>query len=558
MITHLHISNYALIDSLDIDLQSGYTVITGETGAGKSILLGALGLLLGSRADARVVKQGEQKCIVEAVFSMEGLDLSGFFADNDLDYDAQQCVVRRELTATGKSRAFVNDSPVLLSVLRPLGLHLVDIHSQHQNLLLGDEAFLVEVLDMVADNAAERQQYTESYVAYQDATHALEQLRTQAARDQKEQDYLRYQLQQLTDFNPQADEQQALEDEQLVLAHAEEIKEGLYAASGALQGDEDSVMQRIRHAAGALDGVGKHLSVATELAERLESVRIELADITAEVESHAESIEFNPQRMAFVDERLAALYRLARQFEVETEADLLMVMENLDQRLSAIDNIDGEIARLSKVQETARRALLAAGSALTATRSAAAQQTGVVLTDAISRLGMPHGQVIFDITPLDTPAVNGMDNISLLFSANKNVAPQNVQDIASGGEVARLMLALKAHTARYRQLPTIIFDEIDTGVSGTMAECMGNAMQELSCHCQVICITHLPQIAALGNNHLRVMKVEDDAGTHSRIMPLTPEERIHELANMLSGSEMTEAAINNAKALLGVKVDPIN
>ena len=552
MLKHLHISHYALIEHLDIDLEQGYTVITGETGAGKSILLGALGLLLGARADAHVVKEGEQKCVVEAVFSTEGLDLSAFFAENDLEEDGNECIIRRELTATGKSRAFVNDSPVLLGVLKPLGARLVDIHSQHQNLLLGDEDFLLQTLDLVADNAGERDSYAKAFAAYQQASEALQQVTLQAQKDSAEQELLAFQLQQLTEFAPREGEQQELEEEQQLLAHAEEIKGSLYQAAGLLSAEECDVCQRLRQCEQALQAVSAHLPLGDELAQRLESTRIELADIKDEIETQLERVEFNPQRLEYVDERLARLYELEKKHRVDSDAALVEVLQQLQHRLDAIENIDEEIARLQKALDEAHKRLLAEADRLTDTRRKAADILSTELVQSIATLGMPNGKVQVQFSTRPEPTALGADAVSLLFSANKGVAPQNVQDIASGGEVSRLMLGLKAFTARYRQLPTIIFDEIDTGVSGTMAESMGRLMKELSKHCQVICITHLPQIAALGTSHFRVYKEEDAAGTHSHIASLSPDERITEIAHMLSGAEVSEAAISNAKALLKI------
>lgn len=552
MLKHLHISHYALIEHLDIDLEQGYTVITGETGAGKSILLGALGLLLGARADAHVVKEGEQKCVVEAVFSTEGLDLSAFFAENDLEEDGNECIIRRELTATGKSRAFVNDSPVLLGVLKPLGARLVDIHSQHQNLLLGDEDFLLQTLDLVADNAGERDSYAKAFAAYQQASEALQQVTLQAQKDSADQELLAFQLQQLTEFAPREGEQQELEEEQQLLAHAEEIKGSLYQAAGLLSAEECDVCQRIRQCEQALQAVSAHLPLGDELAQRLESTRIELADIKDEIETQLERVEFNPQRLEYVDERLARLYELEKKHRVDSDAALVEVQQQLQHRLDAIENIDEEVARLQKALDEAHKRLLAEAAVLTDTRRKAADILSTELVQSIATLGMPNGKVQVQFSTRPESTALGADAVSLLFSANKGVAPQNVQDIASGGEVSRLMLGLKAFTARYRQLPTIIFDEIDTGVSGTMAESMGRLMKELSKHCQVICITHLPQIAALGTSHFRVYKQEDAAGTHSHIADLSPNERVNEIANMLSGAEITEAAISNAKALLKI------
>ena len=552
MLKHLHISHYALIEHLDIDLEQGYTVITGETGAGKSILLGALGLLLGARADAHVVKEGEQKCVVEAVFSTEGLDLSAFFAENDLEEDGNECIIRRELTATGKSRAFVNDSPVLLGVLKPLGARLVDIHSQHQNPLLGDEDFLLQTLDLVADNAGERDSYAKAFAAYQQASEALQQVTLQAQKDSAEQELLAFQLLQLTEFAPREGEQQELEEEQQLLAHAEEIKGSLYQAAGLLSADEYDVCQRLRQCEQALQAVSAHLPLGDELAQRLESTRIELADIKDEIETQLERVEFNPQRLEYVDERLARLYELEKKHHVDSDAALVEVQQQLQHHLDAIENIDEEVARLQKALDEAHKRLLAEAAVLTDTRRKAADILSTELVQSIATLGMPNGKVQVQFSTRPEPTILGADSVSLLFSANKGVAPQNVQDIASGGEVSRLMLGLKAFTARYRQLPTIIFDEIDTGVSGTMAESMGRLMKELSKHCQVICITHLPQIAALGTSHFRVYKQEDAVGTHSHIATLPPDERITEIAHMLSGAEVSEAAINNAKALLKI------
>lgn len=559
MLTHLHISHYALIENLDIDLKEGYTVITGETGAGKSILLGALNLLLGARADARVVQQGEAKCVVEATFRIEADEhkdysenLRNFFEQNDLDYDSDECVIRRELTAAGKSRAFVNDSPVLLSVLKPLGAQLVDIHSQHQNQLLGSESFLLETLDLAADNDKERKAYQEAFDKYQLVSSWLQKLKHRAAQDTQQLELMRFQLQQLEEFNPSEGELTELEQEQSILAHAEEIKSGLYQTIAALDEEQSSVVQQLRIANQCLNAIQAHLPAAEELAERIESARIELTDIISELTAQEENVEFNPQRLQYVDERLATFYQLMKRHSAETDAELFEVMTTLRSNIDSIDNIDEEIAKLENEEAQVRADMLKCGAILTKSRQKVAETMAAALKEQIASLGMPHGEVCFSLTARTEPQADGMDNLTLMFSANKNVAPQNVQDIASGGEVARLMLTLKSLTARYRQLPTIIFDEIDTGVSGTMAERMGQVMKELSGHCQVLCITHLPQIAALGSAHLRVYKEEDDAGTHSHITQLATEERVSEIANMLSGEEMTDAALNNAKSLLGI------
>lgn len=556
MLQHLHISNYALIDRLDIDVEAGYTVITGETGAGKSILLGALGLMLGARADARVVKQGEQKCVVEAVFRLGDTDsarLRSLCDENDIDFDAEECVIRRELTSAGKSRAFVNDTPVLLSVLKPLGALLVDIHSQHQNQMLGSEDFLLQTLDLVARNAEERETYSTAFSAYTEARRRLAELRRQAEKDSLEQELLRAQYQQLEELNPQEGEQQELEEEQRMLTHAEDIKVSLNTAMDSLSNEQYSLAQQLRQCQNALAEAERHLSSVAGLSERVESVRIEMDDIEAEIAQQQEHVDFNPQRMQYVDDRLSLLYQLERRHGVNSDSELIALKEELASRLDAIDNIDDEVARCQRVADEARASLLSAAQALTATRRSAGAAVEKALMEMLSTLGMPNGRVEFALAALAEPREDGMDGLCLRFSANKNVPMQDVQDIASGGEVARLMLALKAYTAQYRQLPTIIFDEIDTGVSGSMAERMGEIMKDLAQHCQVLCITHLPQIASLGQHHFWVHKEEDALGTHSHIVPLDAEGRVQEIANMLSGSQVSEAALNNARTLLGLQ-----
>lgn len=549
MLSHLHISHYALIESLDLDLATGYSVITGETGAGKSILLGALGLLLGARADARVVKVGEQKCVVEATFSIEGMSLASFFEENDIDYDPAECVIRRELTAAGKSRAFVNDTPVVLSVLKTLGAYLVDIHSQHQNQLLGSEEYLLQTLDLVAANEQVRQDYASAFSAYQQAQKDYARAQQMAQHDAEQQELLQHQQQLLLEFAPREGEQEELETEQSLLSHAEEIKGSLYEAAISLDSDECNVLQHLRQCGQALERAAQHFPEVGALAERIESARIELDDILEEVQQHVERVEFNPQRLQYVDDRLSAMYQLQKRFGVTTDAELVAKLQELTSRLEAVGNIDIELQRLEKLTSEAYHNLQKQGAALTATRKQAAEKIATALTDRIHTLGMPYGQVIFALQECE-PTPQGMNQLQLMFSANKNVPVQNVQDIASGGEVARLMLALKTYTAQYRQLPTIVFDEIDTGVSGTMAEKMGQLMQELSAHCQVICITHLPQIAALGQHHFLVYKEEEESETLSHIIPLSPEQRVSEIANMLSGAELTDAALENARTLL--------
>lgn len=550
MITSLRIRNYALIDTLDIEFASGFSVITGETGAGKSIVLGALGLLLGQRADAKAIKVGATKCVVEAVFNIEGLDVAAFFSHNDIDYDRKECLLRREVTAAGKSRAFINDTPVALSQLKELVPQLIDIHSQHQNLLLGQEYFVLETLDALAHNATERSDYAQAYVTWHAEHKKLVALRAQAEKEKEDTDYLRFQLSQLEEANLEPEEQEALEQEQDRLAHAEEIKTALYAANAYLSKEELQPAQELKNMARTLHKVASVFPLAGELAGRLESVAIELADLGSELEEAVSSVEFDPDRMAYVDERLGTLYTLQKRHKVESVAALIDLMEQLSTQLDEIENIDTYLEKQVSLVAACEQKLHAKGATLTATRVAAAEQLSAALQERLQPLGMPSVQIAIHLVAREQADLSGMDTAQFLFSANKNVPLREVSSIASGGEIARLMLSLKTIVAGSKQLPTIVFDEIDTGVSGTMAEKMALLMQEMAKSCQVLCITHLPQIAALGAQHYRVFKEEGETGTTTHIIRLTDEERIREIANMLSGEQLTDAAINNAKSLL--------
>ena len=550
MLQKLHIAHYALISELDIDFRTGFSVITGETGAGKSIVLGALGLLLGQRADAKSIRPGAAKCVVEGTFDISGLGLETFFTEADIDFDGAECLIRRELTQAGKSRAFINDTPVSLTKFKELAPHIIDIHSQHQNLLMGSENFLLETLDCVADNAAIRRDYRTAYDAYTKAKRALQELREQMEREQTDTDYLRFQLQQIDDAALTDGEQEELEQESDTLSHAEEIKQALYQALGLLTDERNPVSALMRQATQSLNSISHVLPAAQALAERLQAVRIEVEDICQETESTLEGVEFDPERLSYVDDRLSTLYDLQKKHRVGTVAELLQLADNLRQRLDRIDNSDEHLQRSEQQVEQLHTALLQAAEALTASRRDAAQQAEAVLTKSVRSLGMPHATLSLSLTPRELPDATGADAAAFLFSANKGVPMQNVASIASGGEIARLMLALKGMVAAHRRLPTIVFDEIDTGVSGTMAEKMAAAMRQMAAHCQVLCITHLPQIAALGSEHYRVRKLETAEGTTSLMEHLTDEERVSEIANMLSGETLTEAAIRNAQSLL--------
>ena len=552
MFKSLSINNYALIDRLDISVEPGFTVITGETGAGKSIMLGALGILLGGRAEARAVRTGAAKCVVEAAFDVSALGIQGFFDENDIDFDGEECILRREVTAAGKSRAFINDTPVPAARLKEIGALVIDIHSQHRNLLIGREDYLLDTLDTVAANSAEKEAYAAAYAQWRKAEEDLKALRLQAEKGQTDGDYLKFQLTQIQEAALLPDEQEELEKENALLEHAEEIKASLGSAAFAINGSDGERLTELRRAAQLLESIAAHLPEAAALAERLESARIEIGDIADELERQSEGIDFNPARAEQVASRLNLIYDLLQKHRAASITELLALAKDWEEQINRLENME------SLLEESQRRctALLAdlrkKGSVLTATRGKAAEIVEQSLTESLHTLGMPNVSIQFSLQPREMPAASGMDTPVFLFSANKNVPMQPVSEIASGGEIARVMLALKGLIARHKNLPTIIFDEIDTGVSGTMAERMAVMMGEIAKHCQVLCITHLPQIAAKGNAHFRVHKEENETGTTSHISRLSPEERVREIATMLSGAEISEAAVSNAKALLGM------
>ena len=552
MFKSLSINNYALIDRLDISVEPGFTVITGETGAGKSIILGALGILLGGRAEARAVRTGAAKCVVEAAFDVSALGIQGFFDENDIDFDGEECILRREVTAAGKSRAFINDTPVPAARLKEIGALVIDIHSQHRNLLIGREDYLLDTLDTVAANTAEKEAYAEAFANWRKAEEDLKALRLQAEKGQTDGDYLKFQLTQIQEAALLPDEQEELEKENALLEHAEEIKASLGSAAFAINGSDGERLAELRRAAQLLESIAAHLPEAAALAERLESARIEIGDIADELERQGEGIDFNPARAEQVASRLNLIYDLLQKHRAASITELLALAKDWEEQINRLENME------SLLEESQRRcaALLAdlhkQGSVLTATRGKAAKIVEQSLTESLHTLGMPNVTIQFSLQPREMPAACGMDTPVFLFSANKNVPVLPVSEIASGGEIARVMLALKGLIARHKNLPTIIFDEIDTGVSGTMAERMAVMMGEIAKHCQVLCITHLPQIAAKGNAHFRVHKEENETGTTSHISRLSPEERVREIATMLSGAEISEAAVSNAKALLGM------
>lgn len=552
MLRQLYIRNFTLIDTLDIEFGPGFSVITGETGAGKSIILGAIGLLLGQRADSKMIKNGSGKCVIEAHFDLSRYGMESFFTDNDIEYDATDCIIRRELTPAGKSRAFINDTPAPLTLLKELGERLVDVHSQHQNLLLGKQDFQLNVVDIIAGDGAELAVYRKSFDSYRDAVGRLAKLREEIEQDRTNADFMRFQHDELAGAALQAGEQEELEHRADTMNHAEEIKSALYRADSALTGDEAGIVAQLKSAISTLNGIAGVMPEAAELTKRMDSCHIELKDISQEISSLLDSTDFNPAELDAVNTRLDTIYSLEKKYKCSTVEELIAMQEELRQKLDTIDNSDEALEEL--VQETARRRAECTEKAgkLTAMRTKAARQIETEIHDRLVTLGMPN--VRFEVRiEAGEPGRDGADKVSFLFSANKSTAPQPVSLVASGGEIARVMLSLKAMISGAVKLPTIIFDEIDTGVSGKIAERMAQIMQQMGeCDRQVISITHLPQIAAAGKTHYKVYKEETADGTTSRMQKLPAAERVREIAQMLSGSDVSEAAINNAKELLKV------
>lgn len=550
MLRQLYIKNFTLIDELNIELHPGFSVITGETGAGKSIILGAIGLLLGQRADSKSIKQGADRCTIEAHFDLSHYDMKTFFTENDIDYDEQDTIIRRELTAAGKSRAFINDTPVALSMLKELGDQLVDVHSQHQNLLLNKQDFQLSVVDILAQDSKELADYQQCYAEYLQKTKELTALQEEIARNRQNADFLQFQYDELTAAQLTTGEQEELEQQSETMSHAEDIKSALYEADNALNSDEQSVVTLVKKASDALSGISKVLTQTTELTERLNSCRIELKDIADEVSQLLEHTDFDPAELENINNRLDRLYELEKKYHVETVEELISQRDELKLKLAHIENSDDAVSEKEREVALVRSRCAHRAEAVGTMRRAAAQQMRSQLAARLEALGMPHARFEVSITPTEL-GKNGQDNVSFLFSANTSTPLQPVAQVASGGEIARVMLSLKAMISGAVKLPTIIFDEIDTGVSGKTAEKMAQIMQEMGrTERQVISITHLPQIAALGSHHYRVSKEETPQGTVSHMKELSTDERVTEIAQMLSGSDVTKAAIDNAKQLL--------
>ena len=550
MLKSLYIKNFTLIDELDIELYPGFSVITGETGAGKSIILGAIALLLGQRADSKSIKQGADKCVIEAHFDLTRYDLDAFFSDNDIENDAEDCIVRRELLASGKSRAFINDTPVQLSMLKELGERLVDVHSQHQNLLLNKQDFQLGVVDIFADDATQLAQYQQTYKEYHQVKQQLDDLRESIERNRQNADFLRFQCDELTQARLVEGEQEELEQQSDTMSHSEDIKSALYEADNALTAEQTGVVPALRSTLYELRKIGEVYPAAAELGQRVDSCYIELKDIAQEVSSHLERIDFDPAEMDAVNSRLDKIYDLEKKYHVETVEELIAKREELSEQLNNIDNSDEALSALEQQLTKLQAQAVKEADALTKLRIKAAKQIEAEMQTKLVPLGMPNVRFSVEIAR-ETLGLSGQDKVAFMFSANTSTPLQPISQVASGGEIARVMLSLKAMISGAVKLPTIIFDEIDTGVSGKMAEKMAEMMQEMGDHGrQVISITHLPQIAALGTTHYKVEKSETAQGTVSSMHQLSPDERIHEIAQMLSGSDVSAAAIANAKELL--------
>lgn len=551
MLKSLYIKNYALIDLLDIRFEKGFSVITGETGAGKSIILGAIGLLLGQRADSKSIKGDNSKCIIEACFDLSAYHLDDFFERNNLEFDGKECIIRREVTASGKSRAFINDTPASVAQLKELGEMLIDIHSQHQNLMLSKENFQLNVIDILAGDKAELDSYKSLYQSYRQHAKALEKALEEAEKARDEEDYLRFQLEQLEKADLKANEQENLEQEAETLSHAEEIKQALFQTDDLLNNDQNGILGAVKEGAQLLSHISRVYQPAQELAERMESCYIEMKDLAGGISSETDRIEFDPERLNFVNERLNTIYSLQQKHHVDSVDSLLEIQENFQQKLSLISHSEEHIEELKAAKEAAYQQLKEQAAILTGKRIRAAKEAEEQMKEKLIPLGIPNVQFKVELTQREEPDETGMDRINFLFSANKNGALQPIAQVASGGEIARVMLSLKAMISGAVKLPTIIFDEIDTGVSGSIAEKMALIMQDMGAHNrQVISITHLPQIAARGTTHYKVYKEDNEKGTTSHIIQLNDAQRIEEIAHMLSGATLTDAAINNAKELL--------
>lgn len=552
MLKHLYIKNFTLIDQLDIAFHSGFSVITGETGAGKSIILGAIGLLLGNRADSKQIKQGEKKCTIEAHFDLSHYGFESFFEDNDIDFEPEDTIIRRELTASGKSRAFINDTPVSLQMMRILGEQLIDIHSQHQNLLLQKDDFQLNVVDIIAQDSTALSAYHSSYQHYKESLQRLSDLKEQIANAQENEEFMRFQFNELESAGLVEGRQQELEQESETLSHSEDIKTAYYEADHLLNDDDNGIIYKLGESLDSLSNIENVYPKAKDVVQRLSSVHIELKDIASEVGSEVENIEFDPSRLDSINQQLDQLNTLEQKYHVSTEKELIEIRDNIAEQLQSIDNSDEELESLTKKVDEELKLCTEKAAKLTELRLKAGKVVEKEMSQRLIPLGIPNVRFKVDITskPL---SLDGADKVQFLFSANTSTAMEPVAQVASGGEIARVMLSLKAMISGTVKLPTIIFDEIDTGVSGKIAQKMALIMQEMgNNNRQVISITHLPQIAALGSSHYKVEKEETAEGTRSHMRELNQEERVSEIAQMLSGADISDAALQNARELLNL------
>ncbi len=550
MLKSIYIKNYVLIDNLEIGFQPGFSVITGETGAGKSIILGALSLILGQRADFKAIKPGESKCIIESTFNVSGYKLEEYCKEKDIEYDPEEFIIRREILISGKSRAFINDSPVSLNDLKLLGEKLIDIHSQHKNLLLGDSRFQLDVLDILSDSKSLLDKYKTAFKDYISAKKQLEELKDAARKSKEDEDYLRFQYNALADAKLIEGEQEELEQEIETLSHSEDIKTALYTVYSRLSDDSAGAILQLKDALNTARSLAAIYPPSESIIQRIESAYLDMKDLAPDVERNAGDIDFNPERHAFIQERLDLIYTLQQKHRATSVRELLELTTELEAKINNIDLFDERIHNLCLVVEAKHDAMLKLAKELSKKRHAAKDKISKQLTAKIAQLGMPSASFKCSLSEMEKPDNTGIDNLEFLFSANKNISLQPISEVASGGEISRVMLCLKSMIAGVMALPTIIFDEIDTGISGEIADKMGQIMEQFGSQMQVIAITHLPQIAARGNTHYYVYKSENKEGTETKIRELTYEERVNELAQMLSGTHVTAAAIQNAKEML--------
>ena len=552
MLKSLCIKNYVLIDELDIRFEDGFSVMTGETGAGKSIILGALSLVLGERADSKSIRTGHEKCIIEAVFDISSYHLQSFFDENELEYEAPDCLFRRELYSSGKSRAFINDSPASLAVIKNLGNRLIDIHSQHRNLLLTETHFQLNIVDVLAKTVKPLSVYRKEYDNYTSICASLAELQEVAANTKKEEGYLRFQYDELKAANLMAGEQEDLEQELDMLTHAEEIKATLFKVTDILNGENQSVVGSLSEACNAVEQIAAFYPKVGGFIERLQSAYYDLKDIASETNSLIDDVEFNAGRLSWVNERINTLYFLQQKHKVQTVEQLILMRETFGAQIAQIGSFDETIEQLTQKKQASYQELIRMASGITTLRQQSAKMIEKQITERMILLGVPNTRFRIDFAMKPAPAVDGMDDVNFLFAANKNEQLKPVAQTASGGEISRLMLCVKSMIAGYSALPSIIFDEIDAGVSGEIADKMAGIMQDLGTKMQVITITHLPQIAAKGKIHYFVYKEDTQDRTLTHIRHLSDLERINEIARLLSGSEKTQAAVENAKVLLGI------